>query len=239
MTQLLSRSLFQLSIFLFGTFSSVSVAMEKSQAGPALAKSPEPEERDQEPDWARVIRGFRRDHNFAATIGYAQNRWDGQSQKVIDRFEAQTEAMELKLSYAFHLPLVWGVGYVLGTHAGLITEEKNARGFALARTYILPGIDLGLVWNLNESFRLLGVYSYGWQRPENMTLDMNPREGPDRLAATGDTRAFRLVLDYFFEISMALRIEGENSRFSYSAKDRFELVKSGRVIRLGLVKHLL
>lgn len=190
-------------------------------------------------DWAKVVRGFRHDHNFSATVALTQNRWEGQTQKIVDRFTAKTQAFELQLDYSFHLPLIWKLGYVLGTHTGIIFEEKDTRGFALARTYILPGMELGLVWNVNEWLRFMTSYRYGWQRAENMTLDKNPREGVEKLAATGDTKSIKVALDYFVEISTAIRIEHETLDFYYSAKERFELLKTSRIVRLGLVKHLL
>jgi hypothetical protein len=188
-------------------------------------------------DWDRVIRGFRRDHNFTLGLGRAMHRWEGNVPGQADRFRFSSEGWQLDFGYSFHLPLGWGFGYTLGTQTGFGFSESSGSGFRTAFTLHLPGWEVGLIWNLNERWRFFSSLIYSWQRVDRLQLP--PERGSQKVALTGDARGYRFAIDYFYNLSWGLRVEGEALDFSYDSKEDLDLRKTGRTLRLAIVKHLL
>ncbi len=211
---------------------------EVSKAQEALDAEPDPVF-PEKVDWERVVRGFRHDHNFSFNLGFAQNHWKGYLQRTSESFQAKSDAFELEVDYSFHLPLFGSLGYTLGTGASWVIEEavKDADAFKVDRSFSLPGISVGLVWNINERWRTLSTFTYGWQRIERLRL--KTPFASENIAVSGDVRSFRWAFDYFYQLSWALRFQMEQSDFAYTSKESLDLEKSAREFQIGLAKHLL
>lgn len=190
-------------------------------------------------DWKRVVRGFRHDHNFALNIAYSKNDWKGYLQRTSEDFRAQSQALELQVDYSFHLPLIGSLGYSLGTGVAYVLQDasEDPETFNVKQAYSLPGIAVGLIWNISERWRSSATFVYGWQRIES--LHLTTPFARETIAVTGDARSLRWSIDYFVQLSWALRIELEDVSFSYASKESINLDKAGEQLRIGLVKHLL
>lgn len=195
-------------------------------------------------DWQRAIRDFRREHNFAVLAGQSSSDWNGRLSGT-DEYRFQSEGYELGVAYSFHIPWSGGFGYTLGTSASVIAGETSKRDYEIHYRARLPGLELGLVWNLSHRFRLAATLVYGWERIDQLRL---PNEFQHRkLSLTGETLAYRIALDYFYQLTWAVRAEFETSAFCYPSKRNFcyfgeethELEKTSNHIRVGIVKHLL
>src|SRR6478609_667105 len=77
-------------------------------------------------EWGRAVRGFRREHNFALSYGHAFNRWKGHLTDDPRPFAFRVEAHELRIQYSFHLPLIGGLGYYLGTEASVTMASPSS-----------------------------------------------------------------------------------------------------------------
>lgn len=190
-------------------------------------------------DWNRVVRGFRHDHNFAIGLAYAGNEWKGYLQRTSEEFSAETQGLEVQVDYSFHLPLYGSIGYTLGTGGAYIFREAGTgtQAISVKQSYSLPGINLGLVWNISERWRTTLSFVYGWQRIERM--EVRTAFARENVALTGDVRSWRWSFDYFLQLSLALRLEVEDFEFSYTSEESLDLKKWGKQIHLGLVKHLI
>lgn len=195
-------------------------------------------------DWQRAIRDFRREHNFSILAGRTISVWDGHLDGVTE-YSFLSQGYEFGAAYAFHIPWTGGFGYTLGTSASVIAGEKSRDDYQIHYRARLPGVELGLVYNINQHFRLNATLIYGWERVDQLRL---PKEFQHRkLSLTGETLAYRIALDYFYQLTWAVRVEFESSEFCYTSKQSFcyygkethELEKISNNARIGIVKHLL
>src|SRR5206468_3802483 len=96
--------------------------------------------RDDIDDWDRYVRGFRRDHNFVVSAGVSKGTWNVKSFGTIKDRQFKNSGVYSLFTYAFHLPLYKGFGYLLGSTFGYHYEASDARAaFRPVPSFIFPG----------------------------------------------------------------------------------------------------
>lgn len=197
-------------------------------------------------EWDTVIRGFRREHNFSVTGGLSQSRW--RIGKVEPSFnDERARGYYYRLQYHYHIKIVDSFGYYLGSSFTALPYEffRNDEKYSVERSFSIPGLSLGLVWDFSSVFRGLVGFEGQLQRIEH--LEYQGQEAPAR-KATITTRVLGayLAVDLFYQLNWALRLEATWRQYNYKppadssqyAVD-MELNKSESLYGLGLVYHLI
>ena len=188
-------------------------------------------------EWSRAIRGFRREHNFMVNYGLVANSWEAQLAGYDKSFHFKTAGQQLGFDYSFHLPLWGGLGYVLGTKLTAVIISPFTLTQVSSVSFGLPGMNVGLVLNSSDHFRMGAGMEFGWHRIDRLRLPIEEFRKP--ISITGETRAYRLSADYFYELSWALHLEYEVAKFSYQTSESLKLLKSSRAWSVGVLKHLI
>lgn len=188
-------------------------------------------------EWSRAVRGFRREHNFSVSYGYVVSRWKGHLTDSTDIFSFANEGHQARISYAFHLPLVGGLGYYLGTQTSALMAESSRESVGGEISYGLPGLNVGLIVNLSDRVRLASGLELGWHRIEKLGLP--ERFERKRISVTGETQTWNGQIDYFYELSWAVQLTYESSELTYNSKESLALRKLSRTWSLGILKHLI
>lgn len=188
-------------------------------------------------EWSRAVRGFRREHNFSVSYGYVVSRWKGHLTESTDIFSFANEGHQARISYAFHLPLVGGFGYYLGTQTSALMAETSRESEGGEISYGLPGLNVGLIVNLSDRVRLSSGIELGWHRIEKLGLP--ERFENKRISVTGETQTWNGQIDYFYELSWAVQLTYESSELTYNSKESLSLRKLSRSWSLGILKHLI
>lgn len=184
-------------------------------------------------DWDRAVRGFRRDHNFGLLLGQTETHWDGKTDTVPE-IDTETSSSEITVQYSFHIPWGHGFGYSLGTSSSIQLDQ----GSGAVKTHYratLPGLELGLVWNASNRFRLNLGLVYGWERVDGLKVE----DQPGRLSLTEEGLSGKFALDVFWKLTWAVRLELVSTQFPGDAALGHDLQKSIVRYRVGLIKHLL
>ncbi len=105
--------------------------------------------------WERHVRTFRREHNFAFSIGSSNGTWDvGEFGSLTDR-QYDNSGLFSRFQYSFHIQLYKGFGYFLGSSMGYHYESTDARHpFKPAPSIMLPGLLVGLTYNISPAIRM-------------------------------------------------------------------------------------
>jgi hypothetical protein len=188
-------------------------------------------------EWSRAVRGFRREHNFSVSYGYVVSRWKGHLTDSTNIFSFANEGHQARISYAFHLPLVGGLGYYLGTQTSALMAATSRESEGGEISYGLPGLNVGLIVNLSDRVRLSSGIELGWQRIEK--LGMPERFDRKRISVTGETQTWNGQIDYFYELSWAIQLTYESSELNYNSKESLSLRKLSHSWSLGILKHLI
>jgi hypothetical protein len=198
-------------------------------------------------EWSRAIRGFRRDHNFSLSYGRVWSQWDGvltqsnSEEGEIDQpksFSFSNSGNLISLNYAFHLPIWEGFGYYLGTKTHVykaVRQNSEVRGDEFS--FGLPGLNAGLVYNFSDHLRTSVGLELGWQRIER--LKVPSLTGIKDVSISGESMSWLGQLDYFYELSWAFQLSYESSRFSYAKAENLSLHKSSQIWSVGILKHLI
>ncbi|MBC7660337.1 MAG: hypothetical protein H7249_11615 [Chitinophagaceae bacterium] len=184
-------------------------------------------------DWSRAVREFRRDHNVGILVGQTQTHWQGATAQV-GSINTNTTGGEVTLQYSFHIPWTHGFGYSLGTSTSVIVGDHSDT-IEMHYRATLPGLELGLVWNINDHWRTNLGGGYGWERVDG--LKVVGQEG--RLSLSEETMSAKFSIDYFYKLTWAVRFEVALSRFPHNASASYDLENSIYRTRIGLIKHLL
>ncbi len=188
-------------------------------------------------EWSRAIRGFRGEHNFMVSCGLVANNWEVSLAGYNESFNFKTKGQQLGFDYNFHLPLWKGFGYVLGTRL----RAETISPFSLIRvssvSFGLPGINLGLVLNSSDHFRMGVGVEFGWHRIDRFHLPFDNVK--KQISITGESRAYRLSMDYFYELSWAFHLEYELAAFTYQKSESLKIQKYSKAWSVGIVKHLI
>ena len=202
-------------------------------------------------DWNKAVRGFRREHNFALTVGAVHSQWHLSPQLLPG--EQQSESSKGYygyFSYTFHLPIYRGIGYYLGSGVGAtLKDEFDRDAINTEYCYSLPGVIFGLTANLSSSLRLNGALSGNLERIDSFTYNHIPDSFGDRnsMSITMRVWALSVSLDLFFKLPWAFRIEGEFRRLSFQPPKgvtsdsilAYQVGKDEKRLGLGLVYHLI
>lgn len=197
-------------------------------------------------DWDAIVRGFRRDHNFSLVGGLSQSRWQlGKIEPT--RSEERARGYYYRIQYHYHIRIVDHFGYYLGSSAMATPYEffKHDEKYYVERSFSIPGLSLGLVYDFSSIFRALVGAEGHLQRIEH--LEYRGSEAPPR-KATITARVFGayVAFDLFYQLGWALRLEGAWRHYSYKppadaaqyAVD-LDLSKIETLVGLGLVYHLI
>lgn len=220
-----------LSILLILGWAILSPALQAQEVTEPLIRPELPKE------WSRAVRGFRREHNFSISYGLVISRWKGHLTDDSNIFSFENEGHQARLAYSFHLPLVGGFGYYLGTQTSALMapSTRDSKGGELS--YGLPGLNVGLILNLSDRVRVASGVELGWHRIEKLGLPESLQR--KRISVTGETRTWNAQLDYFYELSWALQLTFESSELNYLGADSLSLRKLSRTWSLGILKHLI
>ncbi|SME87907.1 hypothetical protein [Pseudobacteriovorax antillogorgiicola] len=192
--------------------------------------------------WERSIRGFRRDHNFSLGIGAFSGAWEGtiprenvnDSQQEILSFLYDTDRYIVRGSYSFHLDLGSRFGYFIGTGFGVsVSESAKQQSFEEPGIYELPGINLGLVWNISPAVRLSLAGSLHLVR-----IDRFYHETEEAVTtAIGESQS--IAIDLFITISSGIRVEYENYAMKVDGGNDVLIKRHGKGVTLSWVRHLI
>ncbi len=188
-------------------------------------------------EWSRAVRGFRREHNFSVAYGYVVSRWKGHLTDSTDIFSFANEGHQARISYAFHLPLVGGFGYYLGTQTSALVAAPSRDNKGDEISYGLPGLNVGLIINLSDRVRVASGVEFGWHRIEKLGLPETFER--KRISVTGETLTWNGQIDYFYELSWAFQLTYESSELNYASEESLSLRKLSRTWSLGILKHLI
>ncbi len=193
----------------------------------------------------RYVLKFRREHNFAIMSGVTRGTWYVQRFNTITDRTFPAHGVLSRFQYTFHLPLVGGFGYMLGSGVGYHYESPNTRGeFRPVSAWQFPGIVLGLVNNFNSVLRLSTTAEAYLERHEGLKTRQKA------IFVTSNVFDFGAALDIFYDLSFALRLEFHQRELLYDKpnlpSDSIEtfdvdarLGKKDQVWGLGMVYHLI
>jgi hypothetical protein len=197
-------------------------------------------------DWDRYVRGFRRDHNFALSVGAGSGTWDVRRFGNIKGQKYKTSGAWSRFQYSFHLPLYQGFGYMLGSSFGYHYESADKRKpFHPVPALMFPGAMIGIVENFNPVFR----WSLAFDAYMERLNDLAERDG-QTISVTMEAFDFGTFIDFFYDLGWAVRLEGhhrhhaylkpvcsKNSPCDFPVNANFR--KDDDWVGLGLVHHLL
>lgn len=197
--------------------------------------------------WDRYVRGFRRDHNLSLHSGYASTSW------VVDKFgdlrseQYRSRQLVLEGRYTFHMLIAGKTGYFLGSGAGyvLADEKKIDEQFQPTPSWLLPGVQAGLVYNYDPSGRIF--MGLGAQLERFNDLKTKRTSGDWQMASlTGETYQVFLGADVFLLLDTAIHIVWNDATTFFNrpadADDKLVDVKIKRRsqgIGVGLLYHFL
>lgn len=193
----------------------------------------------------RYVLNFRREHNFSIMSGVTRGHWKVQRFQDLKDRTFPANGILTRFQYTFHLPLLGGFGYMLGSGGGYHYESPNTRGeFRPVSAWQFPGIILGLVNNFNSIIRLSTTAEAYLERHEGLKTKQKT------IFITSNVFDFGAALDIFYDLSFALRLEYHQRELLYEkpfipddSVESFEvdakLGKKDTVWGLGMVYHLI
>ncbi len=172
------------------------------------------------------------DHNLILLTGNARGSW------VIDHLGPtrgetfSSNAFYFKFQYAFHLPIVGNLGYVLGSSFGYYWEEKGPSStFQKTSSIHFPGIHLGVVYNFTSSFRIEFAGETYLERLNDLSIISNG----ERYKISVTMRPnydFSLASDLFYSTKWGVRLEWHTREVqAHPPSD-----SQGQIIGAGLIK---
>ena len=196
--------------------------------------------------WYRYIRGFRRHHNFAYTLGATAGHWKIMRFGTLGVNELSSNGLYGLFQYSFHLPIRLGFGYYLGSSVGYQYEGAHSnQAFHPTSAVMFPSLTAGIVANISPVVRFsVGLDSqltrYDGLSENDETLP-NPKVSVTMRAA--DLGAY---LDIFLNLKWGLRLElrARQTKFNRPLSSEgtavdVSLEKTDTWFGLGLIHHLL
>jgi len=199
--------------------------------------------------WKRYVRGFRREHNFAFSIGASSGTWRVKHLGTLDNQNFDNSGLYAKFQYSFHLPIYGGFGYLLGSSVGYHYETADRRqAFRPVSATQFPGILAGLVMNFTPVLRWSVAIDAYLERLDGLA-DRDGIGDDPTISITATTYDFGTFFDIFYNLNWGLRLEAHQRRLIYthphmhSGDQDFpvdaSLKKDDQWMGLGLVYHLL
>ena len=202
--------------------------------------------------WDRYVRGFRREHNFAFSLGIAKGTWDVRHFGTLEQKKYSNSGVFTRFQYSFHLPLVGGFGYLLGSSFGYLYESTDKRReFQAVPALMFPGLLAGFVENFSPVFRWSAALDIYLERLNGLAEHDGTQPDPE-IYVTMEAFDFGTFFDIFYDLEWAVRLElhhrhseyleplcavGEDCRHDFPSNANIK--KDDDWVGLGLVLHLL
>lgn len=170
--------------------------------------------------WDRVVRGFRLGHNFYTYIGRDSGKWTingsiaSKGEAALEHFDyvISTESEYLAFQYTYHLVISSSFGYYLGSSFGFTVNEVSPdQEIEVDRTLMLPGVNIGLVYNVSPAIRLWGGIDAQLLRYEKFR-EKHSYDQINEMVTYFNGRSFssQLGVDFFFKLRWAIRAHYES-----------------------------
>ena len=231
------------------TLGEASFGADESARTPrsAVEERAAPDGRD---TWGRYVRTVRREHHLALMTGIQDSYWQLTHFGQIENKRPHLRGVSLRLDYSFHLEAWRKFAVSLGTTLGYGRnglESARDRGAFQAQNYWqLPGLAVGLCWNLDPVWRILldaQVYLLRYEDILDRTQPGDPQSLSASLAVAPDVG---VALDYFYSLRAGIRVETRWRRALYQRPalsggrpEDAKFLSWDRTYGLGLVYHLL
>ena len=187
-----------------------------------------PASRNVDHPWERYVRSFRREHNFAFSLGLDRGRWlvqsfgDRPDDQIIDQGYTSAGAWT-KFQYSYHIQLYRGFGYLLGTSAGYHYERPPAdQVWRPVPSIQFPGALAGIVLNINPAWRLSVALDVYLERYNKIVRHL-PGKPETAISVTLQTYDLGYFVDVFYDMSWAIRLEA-HQRLLYYRRPRRQSV---------------
>lgn len=197
--------------------------------------------------WDRYVRGFRRDHNLSVESGYSSTAWI--TDKFGDLTSEQFQSRHLMFigQYTFHILIAGKTGYFLGSSAGytLVSGEKLGDKFQPTTSWLLPGVQAGLVYNYDPSGRIFMGLGAQLERFNGLATKKTPGDW-QKASLTGEAYQIFVGADIFLLLDTAIHFSWIDSTTFFKrpkdAEDKLVDVKMKRRSQgasIGLLYHFL
>ena len=220
-----------------------------------IAASPEATPtRPSDHPWERFVRGFRREHQFALSLGLSRGQWQVQrfGDEVDDQIKDQSfrsAGAWTKFQYSYHIKIYRGFGYLLGSSAGYHYERPPAKQtWRPVPGVQFPGVLAGFVLNINPVLRLSAALDVYLERYNRIVRHL-PNRPDTSISVTLQAYDLGFFVDVFYELNWAIRLEAHARQLYYLRPKRQSgdpdfpvdatFRKEDRWLGLALVFHLL
>jgi hypothetical protein len=197
-------------------------------------------------NWERYVRGFRKEHQFVLTTGTTRGRWSIDHFGTIEDKSIPVTGFFTRFQYSYHLPLRYGLGYLVGSSAGYQFEAADRKKeFGTTPGIIFPGLVAGLVFDASPEMRFGAAIELYLQRYDGLK-DRDGVEPNPKIHLTTEVVDLQAFFDLFYDLEWAIRAEF-HARTGYFVRPRdhenkavdAEFTKTDQWLGIGLVYHLL
>lgn len=204
--------------------------------------------------WDRIVRGFRFAHNFSLGVSNRKKKWEMSgsiSHDNVDNLYSSTYATEATMvmfSYSFHLPISESFGYFLGSSVGISLSEASAdKEMEVDRTLELPGVILGLVWNVSPALRLSLALDGHLLRVEKLREAHSEGDLPGSVVYMNGVGFYpEVAAEFFYRLGSALKLAYVYSFEQFTSPDGSEgrpigvsRSNQGKGILVGVTYHII
>lgn len=192
---------------------------------------------------ASLVDFFHAQHNFSYSLGVFDAAW-----RVSDfgttGSRGNTGGIFAKATYSYHLAIYSGLGALLGSSVGVSRESASDElGLDPGSSVHFPGLLAGVVLHPMSSFRLMFALDTYLERMNNIRSGV---ENENRLSIHLLSYDFMLILDLFYSLNWALRVESHFRWTNFVNPERAgnrlvgaSLARSDRSIAIGFAYHWL
>jgi len=187
-----------------------------------------PAGRNEDHPWERYVRSFRREHNFAFSLGLDRGRWlvqrfgDRSDDQIVDQVFTSAGAWT-KFQYSYHIQWYRGFGYLLGSSAGYHYERPPANQvWRPVPSMQFPGVLAGFVLNMNPVWRMSLALDVYLERYNKIVRHL-PGKPETAISVTLQTYDLGYFVDVFYDMSWAIRLEA-HQRLLYYRRPRRQSV---------------
>ena len=196
--------------------------------------------------WERHVRGFRREHNFALSLGVSSGTWDVDNFGSLSSRKFEHTGLFARFQYSFHIPLYRGFGYVLGSSVGYHYESTDRRRpFKPVAAVMFPGLLAGLTLNVTPALRATIAADAYLERHDGIK-ERDGREPDPEISVTLQTYDIGAYFDLFYDLKWAVRIEAHYRLLQFLRPEGTsgrpidaKLRKTDRWLGFGVLYHLL
>ena len=191
--------------------------------------------------WESSTRGFRREHNITLGLARSASLWEVSSNGQ-DFGSFEDSQYLLTLGYEFHLQLIGGVGYLLGSRGGIGLKKEQSTTIIgpledteIGLRFFLPGVTSGFVLNINPLWRIGIVFDLFLERIEGFK-STNSEFGTH--SATGRVWGWGANLDWFYKLNWGIRLDYQ-VRTGWYHKSHLNYDRWDQMVRIGTIYHLI